>query len=180
MFPYSAMRSILDKRAILPHIHTANGGGLYLLCPETHSLAYSLSLLFSFSLAHPHPPSSLSHAIPAFTSTLLLFFSMVGSLTPLMSQHAVIALNGDNGMPCRRGRCGSVWEALRERVYRLGQNESFGAYFDALSCTMTAHFLGFRKYFFSLFVFSIGISNKDSETLNNISLLFDESPHYKL
>lgn len=60
------------------------------------------------------PPSSLSHAIPPFTTTLLLFLSMVGSLTPLMSQHTVIALNGDNGMPCRRGRCGSVWEALLE------------------------------------------------------------------
>lgn len=142
MFLYSAMRSILDKRAILPRIHTANGGGLYLLCPETHSL--------SLSLAHPHPPSSLSPAIPPFTTTLLLFFSMVGSLTPLMSQHAVTALNGDNVMLCRRGRCGSVWEALREHVYRIGQTKSFGAYFNALSCTMTANSLGFRKYFFPI------------------------------
>ncbi len=43
MFLYSAMRSILDKRAILPRIHTANGCGLYLLYPETHSLSLSLS-----------------------------------------------------------------------------------------------------------------------------------------
>lgn len=116
----------------------------FICSTQKHTVSLSLSL------AHPHPPSSLSHAIPPFTTTLLLFFSMVGSLTPLMSQHAVTALNGDNGMLCRRGRCGSVWEALREHVYRFGQTKSFGAYFNALSCTMTAHSLGFRKYFFPI------------------------------
>lgn len=60
-----------------------------------------------------------------------------------MSQHTVIAVNGDNGMLCRTGemwKCVGSSARIRESVF-IGSVKPFVAYFNAFSCTMTAHFL---------------------------------------
>lgn len=86
MFLYSTMRSVLDKRAILPRIHTANGGGLYLLCPETHSL----SLLFPFS--HPSSPAILFISRnPSFHNhsvTLFLYGGIIDTFNESARSHS--------------------------------------------------------------------------------------------
>jgi len=129
----------------------------FICSAQKHTALLALSLSLS-----PHPPAALFISCnPSFYNHSVTLPLYGGSLTPLMSQHTVIAVNGDNGMPCRTRE---MWKCVRSsaRIHEsvfIGSVKSFVAYFNAFSCTMTAHFLS--SVLLPEIVFpTIGISNK--------------------